>query len=243
MTDALPALDRLVAGLARPPHRSCGCRACRRAQAAEAGAPVGRPAGPITLREWGGWSHGIGLYDLLRLANRLDLILAAARHGRRTPSAAQIDLGWRQATGKTAVPPAARAYFRLDPALYRIGRTGTAAAIDIGMTQSGAPGFRVMAHFLPRFRRSSLAKWSGAGRGLGARIGVKSPAAAGADGIVAVPVASRDFEVHLGRFTGSMRRNGRPDIRYVHVFESLLQREELPAATYARIQRRREADD
>ena len=250
MTDALPTLDRIVSGLATPPHRACGCRACRHAHAVEAAARsghiearVGRPAGPITLREWGGWTYGVRLYDLLRLANRLDLILATARHGRHVPGTAQLDLAWRQATGGTTAPSAFRAYFRLAPALYRISRIGKPAALDIGMTQSGAPGFRVMAHFLPGLRRSSLANWSGGGRGLGARIGLAAAAAADINGVIRVPAALREIQVHLGRFTGSMRRNGHPDIRYVHVFESLLQREELPAATYARIQRRREADE
>lgn len=255
-------LDDIVSGLAH--QGGCGCSRCRHARVRrsarrfEAGftptaadPSVGTPRGTIALPEWRGWGSGVALYDLLRVASRLDVLLAG--RGTAQPAPAQLDQAWREATGRgtaraSAMPANFRSYFLRVPRLYRIsargGAGGSSGALDIGMTQTGCPGFRVMAHFIPDAPRSALARWSGGGRGLGRLLQARGAVRRDArTGLLVLPSDFRKYQVHLGLLTReAMWRGGQWDVRYIHAFESVLQRHELPAATYASIQRRREAE-
>lgn len=247
-------IDHLTAQLLNA--RPCQCARCRATarhanHSFEAGftptpvdAGVGTPAGRITLPDWGGWGSGVGLYDLIKVANRVDLLAARDRIGKRQPSDDLLNAAWRSATRRaSAMPSSFRTYFRPGTRLYRISAKGSGRqALDIGMTDSGTVGFRVMAHFVPRARRSTLAKWNSRGRALRARIGGSGGYAVQADGTVSLPISLKKYQVHIGRFTSPMTWKRRPDIRYVHVYEIMLQRKETHQI-YHRMQASRLFDD
>ena len=236
--------------------RPCRCARCRAGtqhanRAFESGftpmpadGSVGTPAGNITLPDWGGWGAGVGLYDLLKVANRVDLLAARDRVGKRRPSDDLLNAAWQAATRRaSAMPSSLKTYFRPGTRLYRISAKGSGRqALDIGMTDSGTVGFRVMAHFVPRARRSTLAKWNSKGRALQTRIGGSGGYAIQADGTVSLPTSLKKYQVHIGRFTSPMTWKRKPDIRYVHVYEIMLQRKETQQI-YHRMQGNRLFDD
>jgi hypothetical protein len=100
-------IDQIVAmEIDAAPPCSCGgrCRACRerRIEAPTSGpagglplrsSPVGTPAGPINLPEWRGWGAGVTLYNLLRVANRVDRAMPPRPPG-RPPGPAGVGAAW-----------------------------------------------------------------------------------------------------------------------------------------------------
>lgn len=233
-------LDRITRRLAGGHKSGCTCQRCRRCarrRAARFEAPlqparvdtrVGTAPGAISLPEWRGWRAGVSLYDILKLANRVDILLKAVRPQPKTPPRAMLDAAWRAHTGQsTGMPLPFRYYFIRTAMVYRIGRVGqTVEAIDVGMTTSTPVAFRMMAHFMPR-NRLSTAVGRVSGRHMGLLVGVRGKIPQNsATGVVSVPRALRGFQVHIGRFSPKLLHRGGTDIRYMHAFEIVLQRRE-----------------
>jgi hypothetical protein len=209
---------------------------------------VGTPAGPIALPEWRGWGAGVTLYNLLTVANHVDR--AMSPHGPvRTPTAANLRTAWHAYSKRNeAMPRPFLDYFQRVPRIYRIGRIALPQqAIDIGMTGRSLAaislaGFRVMAHFLPSnrsarrpFLNSYTAQNTAPGRNLVAAVGLPRDGIRLAGDRFVLPPSLTQFQVHLGQFSPELRWSGRGvgrvfDIRYLHAFESVLQRREMGAA-------------
>jgi hypothetical protein len=235
------------------------CRACRerRIEASTSGpvgglplrsSPVGTPAGPITLPEWRGWGAGVTLYSLMSVANRVDRAMPPRPPGRPLDQAV-LDAAWRAATRRSEpMPQIFRSYFVRAPMIYRIGRAALPRqAIDIGMTGRSLAaislaGFRVMAHFLPSnrtarrpFLHSYLAQNTAPGRNLVAAVGLPRDGIRLVGDRFVLPPSLTQIQVHLGQFSPELRWSSRGagrvfDIRYLHAFESVLQRREMGAA-------------
>lgn len=231
-------LDRITAGVAH--GRVCRCGRCRQRSRGlprarfEATSPAsvdetaGTPSGPIPLPEWRGWRAGVSLYDILKLANHVDILLKKARPQPKRPPRAMLDTAWRNFTGRSgAMPSRFRYYFIGTTIVYRIGRVGEARqAIDVGMTDRTPVAFRMLAHFMPS-NRLSTPVGRVRGRHLGRFVGLNGKIPQNSKtGVASVPTKLRGYQVHLGRFSSKLVHGGGADIRYTHAFEIALQRRE-----------------
>ena len=241
------ALDHMVARLVENPGRchgtGCRCARCRH-DAVEAGPSAvvsgryGTPATTFTLTDWKGWTAGVGLKDLLELTEKVDVALGGRirRNDAIRFTGAVLDEGWRRFAGRSEPMPARfRGYFVRSQNLYRIGPAGDRThATYIGMTAPLPVALRVFRHMtagsaaatgnLPSYLRKG-------GSGVYRRIKT-SPVRRIVPGTLAVPGAMANYVVHIGAFSRKFVWDGNADNRFLHVYESLLQRRELRRTAY-----------
>ncbi|WP_299822757.1 hypothetical protein [uncultured Jannaschia sp.] len=207
-------------------HIGCGCRKCRMhrgflEEPFEAGRRFGTPADALPLPGWQGWQGRLSLPRLLRLAHHL----AQSRRGR---SNADLDRTWRTVTGNSGpMPSTVRHFFRTGGlTLYRVGHEAKPSqAVYIGMAPSASPASRLVKHM------------SGDKRGSKVHAKIGSSPVRVLNGVLQIPSAMNAYVVHVGRVSPRPMAAGTPDYRMLHVYETLLQKRELPKAAYRKIAR------
>ncbi|MEM7641639.1 MAG: hypothetical protein AAF366_03850 [Pseudomonadota bacterium] len=207
-------------------HVGCGCRKCqmrRRFQGErfESGRRFGTPADALPLPGWQGWQGRLPLPRLLRLAHHLS-------KGRLPRTNANLDKTWRTVTGNSGpMPSAIRRFFkRRQLALYRIGhKARPSQAVHIGMAPSASAASRIAKHMSGQKGGSKVHKEIG------------SPPVKVTGGVLQIPSTMNDYVVHVGRVSSRHLPTGTRDYRMLHVYETLLQKRELPDAAYRKIAR------
>ncbi|MEM7489372.1 MAG: hypothetical protein AAF390_09645 [Pseudomonadota bacterium] len=203
----------------------CSCCKCRMRRSSlrerfEAGRTFGTPAGALPLPGWKGWRGRLPLPRLLKLAHYLRTKRLVRSNN------ANLDKAWRAVTGNSGpMPSAVRPFFRKGAqTLYRVGhKTKPSKAVHIGMAPSATAASRLSKHMSGHYKGSKVHSTIG------------SPAIKVVGGVLQIPSAMNDYVVHVGRVSPRLTAAGKPDYRMLHVYETLLQKRELPVAAYRKI--------